>query len=307
MNGSSSNLNHKSTESVDTGIMAVANQSIQFYEKMPMLQVVIQKLLQLLTLSIRNLTSEIVELTLNNCGSARFQHWVKSANNTSAIGIFKVLEWKNVGLVSLDHQMVFHMIDVLLGGRKYDGGEDVDAAPKVYTYIEQSIIRQIFDAVLRDLGGAFDPVSPSTFVLERLESNPASTNVARPGDAVIIFDIGVSLDSKRKGNMQFLIPYETIDPIKKELQQMFVGERNKDEDNVRARMLEIAQDINFEVTAKITDDAITLRDLHNLHVGDLIRTNCPSNVPINLVCCDRVILKGSVGKSDGKIAIKVCE
>ncbi len=48
------------------GVKAVLDRAMQSYEKLPMLEIVFERLVRLLNISLRNLTSESTEIVITN-------------------------------------------------------------------------------------------------------------------------------------------------------------------------------------------------------------------------------------------------
>src|SRR5580698_11676605 len=55
-----------------TGIRAIINSALVSYERLPMLEIVFDRLVRLMTTSLRNFTSDNVEVSLDNISSIRF-------------------------------------------------------------------------------------------------------------------------------------------------------------------------------------------------------------------------------------------
>ena len=100
------------------GIKAVIEQSLQSYEKLPMLEIIFEKFIRQLSTSLRNLTSEPVDVTIADFSSLRFGSYFDSLENPSSIVVYKAVEWENLGLLILENNMIFSFVDILLGGKK---------------------------------------------------------------------------------------------------------------------------------------------------------------------------------------------
>jgi len=79
--------------------------------------------------------------------------------------------------------------------------------------------------VLADAEQAFRPLSPVTFSIDRLETKPALLPRSRgPPNAAILVRLRIDMED-RGGNIELLLPYATIEPIRPVLLQMFMGEK----------------------------------------------------------------------------------
>ena len=101
-----------------TGVQALINSALVSYERLPMLEIVFDRLVRLATTSLRNFTSDNVEVTLESISSVRFGDYLNSIPLPAILGVIKAEEWDNFGLLTVDSGLIYAMIDVLLGGRR---------------------------------------------------------------------------------------------------------------------------------------------------------------------------------------------
>src|SRR5438045_8414406 len=71
-----------------------------------------------MTTSLRNFTSDNVEVSLDRITSVRFGDYMNSIPLPAVLSVFKAEEWENFGLATVDSSLIYSMIDVLLGGRR---------------------------------------------------------------------------------------------------------------------------------------------------------------------------------------------
>ena len=68
-----------------TGIRAIINSALVSYERLPMLEIVFDRLVRLMTTSLRNFTSDNVEVSLDNISSIRFGDYLNSISTASTL------------------------------------------------------------------------------------------------------------------------------------------------------------------------------------------------------------------------------
>ncbi|MGY8992409.1 MAG: flagellar motor switch protein FliM, partial [Rhodospirillales bacterium] len=153
-----------------TGMQAILNSALVSYERLPMLEVVFDRLVRLMSTSLRNFTSDNVEVSLDSIASIRFGDYVNSIPLPAMISVFKAEEWDNHGLITVDSGLIYSIVDVLLGGRRGTATMRIEGRP--YTTIERSLVERMVHVMLQDLSAAFEPLSPVTFRFDRLETNP---------------------------------------------------------------------------------------------------------------------------------------
>jgi flagellar motor switch protein FliM len=205
-----------------TGVQALINSALVSYERLPMLEIVFDRVVRLSTTSLRNFTSDNVEVSLDSISSVRFGDYLNSIPLPAILSVFKVEEWDNFGLLTVDANLIYSMIDVLLGGRRAGGTIRVEGRP--YTTIEMALARRMVEVVLEDTRKAFEPLTQVNFRLERIETNPRFAAISRPANAAILIELRIEMDD-RGGKIEILLPYATIEPIREQLLQMYMGEK----------------------------------------------------------------------------------
>jgi flagellar motor switch protein FliM len=296
-------IQKKSGDSNSVGIKAVLDRAMQAYEKLPMLEIVFERLIRSLTSSLRNLTSENVEISVTDLESLRFGMYLSNIEQPSSIAVFKAIEWDNLGLVILDNHIVLSLVDVLLGGKH--GGETVPKRP--LTYIEQTIAKQLVEIILSELGNAFDAISPSNFLFERLESNPNFATICRSGDAIISLKLMVQIEEQSSGSIDIVIPYNTIEPIKEQLQKVFIGDKFGIDSVWEELLTQRIQEVGMPLEAVVINTPTKIIDVAKLKPGDTIILNHKYDEDVTLRCKNLPIFKGQIGKVEDKVAINVTE
>ena len=103
-------------------MQAILNSALVSYERLPMLEVVFDRLVRLMSTSLRNFTSDNVEVSLDSIASIRFGDYLNSIPLPAMISVFKAEEWDNHGLITVDSGLIYSIVDVLLGGRRGTAG-----------------------------------------------------------------------------------------------------------------------------------------------------------------------------------------
>src|SRR4030088_241030 len=194
----------------NSGIPAIIDSAMVSYERLPMLEIVFDRLVRLMTTSLRNFTSDNVEVSLDRITSVRFGDYLNSIPLPAVLAVFKAEEWDNFGLATVDSSLIYSMIDVLLGGRRGQSAIRIEGRP--YTTIETSLVKRMIEVVLADAELAFRPLSPVHFSIDRLETNPRFAAITRPANAAILVRLRIDMED-RGGNIELMLPYATIEPI----------------------------------------------------------------------------------------------
>ena len=256
-----------------SGIRAIVNSALVSYERLPMLEVVFDRLVRMMTTSLRNFTSDNVEVSLDNITSIRFGDYLNSIPLPAILGVFRAVEWDNFGLLTVDSSLIYSIVDVLLGGRRGTAAMRIEGRP--YTTIERTLVETMIAVVLQDLGAAFEPLSPVTFSFDRLETNPRFATIARPANAAILIRLRVDMED-RGGRVELLLPYATLEPVRELLLQMFMGEKFGRDSIWEGHLASELWATEIEIEAVLDERQMSLKDVRELEVGQTIMFNSTS-------------------------------
>ncbi len=286
------------------GINAIVNSTRVSYERLPMLEVVFDRLVRMMSTSLRNFTSDNVEVSLDNISSQRFGDYLNSIPLPAMLAVFKAEEWDNYGLMIVDSNLIYSIVDVLLGGRRGTAAMRIEGRP--YTTIERNLITRLMNVILMDLSAAFDPLSPVTFRFERLETNPRFAAIARNANAAINTRLRIDMED-RGGRVELVLPYATLEPVRELLLQMFMGEKFGRDSIWETHLSSELWHTEVAIDAVLEQMEMPLNDILNLKVGDQIPLNKTPNSKVTLRCGDVDMFKGQMGRRNGYIAARISD
>ncbi|MCT4657306.1 MAG: flagellar motor switch protein FliM [Cohaesibacter sp.] len=285
-----------------SGVRALIDSAIVSYERLPMLEIVFDRLVRMTTTSLRNFTSDNVEVSLDSIASVRFGDYLNSIPLPAILTVFKAEEWDNLGLITVDSSLIYSIIDVLLGGGRGTSAIRVEGRP--YTTIELNLVRQMIEIVLEDAEAAFAPLSPVNFSLERLETNPRFAAISRPANAAILVELRIDMED-RGGKIEIMLPYATIEPIRDLLLQMFMGEKFGRDPIWEGHLATEVFMSDVELDAVLFDKEMSLNDVMKLDVGQTLMLDSGPEDPVKIQCGDVLLTKGIMGRHGENISVQV--
>jgi flagellar motor switch protein FliM len=286
----------------NSGIMALINSALVNYERLPMLEVVFDRLVRMMSTSLRNFTSDNVEVSLDQITSVRFGDYLNSIPLPAMLTVFKAEEWDNSGLMTIDSAMIYSIVDVLLGGRRGTAAMRIEGRP--YTTIERNLVERLVRVVLADMSGAFDPLSPVTFRFDRLETNPRFATIARPANAAVLAKLRVDMED-RGGRIEILIPYATLEPIRELLLQMFMGEKFGRDSIWETHLGNELLMTDMKMQAVLDEVTLPLSEVMNWKPGSRLLLNVKPEDLISLRAGEMTLFQGRMGSLNGHMAVKV--
>jgi len=284
------------------GVRAIINSALVSYERLPMLEIVFDRLVRLMTTSLRNFTSDNVEVGLDQITSVRFGDYLNSIPLPAIIAVFRAEQLDNFGLLTVDSNLIYSIVDVLLGGRR--GGISTRVEGRPYTTIERMLVTRMIEVVLADARQAFAPLTEVNFHLDRIETNPRFAAIARPPNAAIIVKLRVDMED-RGGKLELLLPYATLEPIRKMLLQQFMGEKFGRDNIWEGHLASELWATKLEVRAVLDEMKRPLRTVLELKVGDTLLLDAPPETPVTLKCGQVDLSAGAVGRMGHSLAVRV--
>ena len=285
-----------------SGIHAVLSSGLVSYERLPMLEVVFDRLVRLLSTSLRNFTSDNVEVSLDNIASIRFGDYLNSIELPAMMSVVKAEEWDNYGLIAADSSLVYSIVDVLLGGGRGGAAERVEGRP--YTTIERSLVERMIQVMIKDLSAAFEPLSPVTFSFDRLETNPRFATISQPSNAAIVARMRIDMED-RGGRLELLLPYATLEPVRELLLQMFMGEKLGRDSIWETHLTEELWLTEVDLEAVIDTQMMKLGNVFDLKVGSRIMFDSSPNDLVRLQCGSVPLYIGRMGRKRQNIAVRI--
>ena len=290
------------TESGRSGIEAIIDSGMVSYERLPMLEVVFDRLVRMMSTSLRNFTSDNVDVSLDNITSIRFGDYLNSIPLPAMLTVFKVEEWDNYGLITVDSSLIYSIVDVLLGGRRGTAAMRIEGRP--YTTIERNLVERLINVVLTDLCGAFDPLASVTFSFDRLETNPRFATIARPANAAIVAKLRIDMED-RGGKLELLLPYATLEPVRELLLQMFMGEKFGRDSIWENHLATELWFTDVELDAVLDEVTVSLKDVLNWQVGSRLDLQVTPDTTVDLRCGESSMFRGRMGRKGGSIAVQI--
>jgi len=99
-----------------SGLRAIVEADVINHQRLPMLEVVCDRLIRTFSTNMRNLTSDAIDVSLDTTTSVRFGEFMNRVPLPAMFGVFRVEEWENYGIVVVDSALIYSVVDALLGG-----------------------------------------------------------------------------------------------------------------------------------------------------------------------------------------------
>lgn len=251
---------------VDVQPYDLTNQDRVIRGRMPTLDVIYERFIRLFRMSLSNSLRKIASISIISTDLLKFGEFVNTLPIPSCMCIMRFESLRGPALIVFESKLSYALVDSFFGGTdrpftKIEGKE--------FTRIELSIMQRVMELAIHDLEDAWAPVHKSVISYVRIEVNPQFVGVVPPSDVIISTTFEVELENA-SGTIALVIPYSTIEPIKDKLNATFQTESGRIDKEWRNMMEEHLVNSQANVAVNLGEAALTVGDLVNLSVGDII-------------------------------------
>lgn len=121
---------------------------------------------------------------------------------------------------------------------------------------------------------------------------------------MILITFSIVIEGQAK-YLELLIPYKTIEPIKEQMQQVFLGDKFNIDQDWERMLADNVHNIELSIEAVITDKISTVKEVSNLKIGDTIVMDHAKDKEITVRTGSIPIFTGHIGKVENKLAINL--
>jgi flagellar motor switch protein FliM len=285
-----------------SGIERIVAAGLVSYERLPMLEIVFDRLVRITSTSLRNFTSDNVEVSIDGILSLRFGDYLNSVPLPAMLAVFKVQQWDNYGLLVVDSPLIYSVVDVLLGGRRGTAAMRIEGRP--YTTIERTLVERLITVVLADITAAFNPLCDATFQFDRLEVNPRFAAISRLSNACVLARLRIDMED-RGGRLELLLPYATLEPVRELLLQQFMGEKFGRDSIWESHLAEQLHHTDLSLDVVLDEQTMPLSTVTALRRGDCIALSARPGAPVRLRCGEVPLFDAELGRREDRLAVRI--
>jgi flagellar motor switch protein FliM len=291
----------KETKERDVQTYDLTNQDRVIRGKMPTLDLIYERFVRLFRMSLSNSLRKIASISIISTDLLKFGEFVNTLPIPSCVGILRSETLRGPALLVFESKLAYALIDSYFGGTdrpytKTDGKE--------FTRIELMIMNKVMTLSIADLEEAWAPVHKVSLMHLRTETNPQFVGVVPLSEVIISTTFEVELENA-SGTIALVIPYSTIESIKNKLNSSFQSDSDRADrvwiDNLEEHM----RQLQANVSVNLGETQITVGDLVNLNIGDIIPLGQDCDGEMNLNVEGVAKFKCFFGESRGTRAVQI--
>ncbi|WP_334107098.1 flagellar motor switch protein FliM [Methylobacillus sp.] len=234
--------------------------------RMPTLEIINERFARLLRIGLFNFLRRTTEVSVGPVKVSKYSEFIRNLVVPTNLNLVQVKPLRGTALMVFDPTLVFLIVDNLFGG---DGRFHTRVEGRDFTQTEQRIIQRVLSIVFETYAKSWEPVHKLEFEYLRSEMNTQFANIATPNEVVVSTTFTIELGSS-SGEMHFCFPYAMIEPIRDILTSPLQGEALGVDKRWVRLMTQQIQGAEVEVVADLAKTQMSLGNILNMKVGDVI-------------------------------------
>jgi flagellar motor switch protein FliM len=243
----------------------------------------------------------IVEVRIVETEQKTYAEFLAALPNPTSFNLVNCPPLDGQMCLELSPLIIYPIIDRLLGG----SNQDLFIPQRAMTVIEQRLIQRILNRGMSALTEAWESVKQIQFSLGEMESNPHIVQIVPPNEVVVVINFEIKMTS-RAGTMNLCIPFNVIEPLVEHLSSRnWTSPQRKGERVWEPAIGRRLSDATLEITGILAETTMTIGELRNLEVGDVVMTEKPASAPAAILAGGQPKFFGELGQYRGKRALKI--
>ncbi len=247
------------------------------------------------------------DMEVQDVEEQRYNEFSNALTDSDIMTLVKVMlpeQAKNLPmLMHISPRLMVNMIDRMMGG---PGDDDSIDSGYVYTSIENVLYQKVMSYLVHAIRDAWSGYIRMDTELERVEQDPSMFQDISVDETVAIIALSVQM-GELSGNITICIPGNLLTDIFNIIDRR--KNLNLDEDqkdaNVRETIMNSIRDSALRVNAQLGVVEVSLEDLYNLHVGDVIDLNKPKESEVSIFVEDQPWFTGKLGVHKKNMAVRI--
>lgn len=244
----------------------------------------------------------VVRVDLTSIDQLTYDEFILSVARPTSLSVVDMSPLEGTAVLEMSPSMVFPIVDRVLGGRGMTLSE-----PRELTEIENRIIGRITMMILDSLRRSWEQLIEFELQVIQQESDPLIVQIVAGSEMVVLVGYEVHIGDT-VGTMNFCIPLLVLNPILDQISQQAHFARRMSEDVAREARHAIQRRLykaQLGVEAILGHADMTIRDLTNLHVGDVIQLDSSPYEELSVTIGGIERFKASPGKRREYTAVQL--
>lgn len=208
-----------------------------------------------------------VQISVASVDQLPYEEFIRSIPSVTVLNIVEAPPLDGRLIIEINPNVAYAMLDRLLGG----AGTSMNKIENL-TEIETTLMRRLFERSLSALKEAWQSVADVRPKMLEFETNPQFLQLVSPNETVIVISLSTMI-GKSSGMINLCLPHVVLEPVIQKL-SMHYWMNEKKYGTTKEEYAVLRSNVEnsiVEIKAELGDSRITIQELLNLDVGDVIK------------------------------------
>ena len=237
-------------------------------------------------------------LELEDLTADLYSNFTQSINSPSCVTLFKLQELNGVGRLEVNSHLSATVVDRILGGKGSTNPED-----RGLTDIEKALVEDFNQIVLEEWCNQWKNAMSLNATIVGNESSGKFLQTSPPDAMMLVLTMEASFGDV-SGPMRIAVPYYTMEPV---LSRMLVAVAagQKSSSPQLPKWHDTYNEIPVQISVEWDAFELSLRDISNLEVDDVLEMDNELLQNTNLRIAGRTCFVGEIGLDGERVAFQV--
>lgn len=248
------------------------------------------KMARSLSSQISAIMRSIVEIQLHSVDQMTYGEFLMSLPSPTSFNVFSMKPLDGNGILEINPSIAFPMIDRLLGGK----GDPYEST-REFSDIELNLLDTILRQMMQNLKEAWGPVAELFPTVDVKESSPNVVQIVAQNEIVIMVVMEIIIGHS-SGMMNICYPVITLESVLSRLASRDLMLSETSSKKSRNKELQaLLGGAKVDVTAMLGGTNLSLKEVLDLSVGDIIRLDRAADDTVIISVDDREKFLANIG------------
>jgi len=229
-----------------------------------------------------------------------FQEFTASLPAPTCLATLSMRPLEGNAVIELNSALTFPILEMLLGGNL----RNQTRINREITEIEQSILDGLLRIILQNLKSAWHSVTTLDFAIEYYETEPSLLQILAPNEALVAISMEVRIGDL-SGLMNIGIPSIIIKMLRQKFDQQWSVRKSEMTTGEHERIFRLMAPSTFHLDARLQGPTITVEDMLQLKLGDVLQFDYTAGKPLDLTVNSRKKYKGQIVQTGRKKGFEI--
>jgi len=267
------------------------------------IQMIHESFARQVTTAMSTMVRSMVSAEIATVDQLAYDEFLRSMIQPTVIGILEMYPFSGNALIEIKPNLVFAIIDRMLGGRGEFSGKI-----RELTDIERTVVERVIMRMLELLEEAWSTVVDVRFRYENLETNPFFVQICPATDMVLLVIMKLKVGDV-EGMISICIPYFLMEPIMDKLssQQWFASTGRRSDEGAGELVRRHLDRVRVPVALELGHTVLSVSDILQVSVGDVIKLDDKVGDLLDVRVGNTVKFRAVPGTSNGNFAAEISE